>query len=176
MPIGPKRELEQPLPTPPAPEGEPQPVEIGEEPEQKIEVEQVPAEQEARPQQEQEEPGGAAPPTVQQEPTTTTPQETTPDAFVSSIEATLAEGLTDAFNTMDEETQQRFKAKGEETAREIAPLLARAKVQVQKVVKLIQSWLRMIPQVNEYFLEKETKIKMDKLMALHEERRNRSVE
>lgn len=80
------------------------------------------------------------------------------------IEHILAEGLEDFYKTMPENRKKEFKVKGEETAGRIEKLLMKSKVKVKKIVSLIKSWLKMIPGVNKYFLEQESKIKADKII------------
>ena len=84
------------------------------------------------------------------------------------IEKILAEDLEDEFTKMDPATQQEFKRKGEETAQKINNLLESAKVKVKKIIDLIRSWLIMIPGINKFFLEQETKIKTDKILKTKE--------
>ncbi len=81
------------------------------------------------------------------------------------IESVLEEDLVDFYKQLTPDKQAEFKKAGEETARKIDILLAQAKVQAQKILKLITQWLRLIPGVNKYFLEQEAKIKTDKILA-----------
>jgi len=82
------------------------------------------------------------------------------------IESILSEGLDQTFLAMPPDIQQRFKVRGEETAKKIDTLLSSTKVQVGKILSLILSWLQIIPGVNRFFLEQEAKIKADKLFDL----------
>lgn len=88
------------------------------------------------------------------------------DVMVKNIESTMAEGLEDAYKEMDPVLQQRFKQTGEETANAISKLLQQSKIQVKKIVTLLLRWLRLIPQVNPYYLEQQAKIKADAIVAL----------
>ena len=83
------------------------------------------------------------------------------------IESILSEGMDNLFLSMDVTTQAQFKAKGEETVQEIATLMQQTKVKVRQVVDLLLIWLRIIPQVNKHYLEKEAKIKAEKIMGLY---------
>lgn len=85
---------------------------------------------------------------------------------LTRIESVLEEDLIDLYAQLPSDKQAEFKRVGEDTARKIDILLAQAKVQVKKILKLITQWLRIIPGVNTYFLEQEAKIKTDKLLAL----------
>lgn len=82
------------------------------------------------------------------------------------IEEVLASGLDDAYEKLDPATQQQFRTVGEQTAGKISVLLQSSKVQVKKIVDLIVAWLRIIPGVNQFFLEQEAKIKADKILTL----------
>lgn len=86
---------------------------------------------------------------------------------LAKVEAVLATGLDSIFLSMDVQQQQKFKVKGEETARKISSLLNSAKATVGKIVDLIIEWLRLIPNVNRHFLEQEAKIKADEIMELY---------
>jgi hypothetical protein len=82
------------------------------------------------------------------------------------IDAILSEGLSDVFLSMPPARQEKFKREGEETTKKINELLKKTKVKIGKIVGLIRSWLRIIPNVNRYFLEQEAKIKADKIIKL----------
>lgn len=86
--------------------------------------------------------------------------------LVKKIEDTMADGLADAYQAMDPNTQQEFKRVGEETASAISKLLSQSKIQVQKIVNLLLRWLRIIPRVNPYYLEQQAKIKADAIVAM----------
>ena len=80
------------------------------------------------------------------------------------IEGILAKGLDKVFLSMDAGTQQEFKKKGEETSQAIVILLQKAKLRVKKIINLIVSWLKIIPQVNKYYIEQEAKIKTEEIL------------
>ena len=82
------------------------------------------------------------------------------------IETILSEGLESVYAELPPNRQAEFKAKGEETAKKIEKLMQSVKVKMRKVASLIRDWLKMIPGVNKYFLEQESKIKADKLMEM----------
>ena len=88
------------------------------------------------------------------------------DETLVEIESTLAEGLEDVFKNLPPNLKPAFKAKGEEVALTIKSWMDEAKIVAQKVLKLIREWLGMVPNVNKYFLEQESKIKRDHIMAL----------
>mgnify|MGYP001610034885 CR=1 FL=1 len=82
------------------------------------------------------------------------------------VEDILSEDMEDVFKNMSPDNQQKFKAKGEEIARTIWQMIETAKLQLKKVLTLLREWLKMVPGVNRYFLEQETKIKIDKIIDL----------
>ncbi|MBI5230480.1 MAG: hypothetical protein HY981_04240 [Candidatus Magasanikbacteria bacterium] len=82
------------------------------------------------------------------------------------VEDILSEDLAPIYQKMTPENQRQFKAKGEEVARTIWQMIETAKLQLKKILTLLREWLKLIPGVNRYFLEQETKIKIDKIIAL----------
>lgn len=82
------------------------------------------------------------------------------------VEDILSEDLDAVYQKMTPENQRRFKAKGEEIARTVWQMIETAKLQLKKILTLLREWLKMIPGVNRYFLEQETKIKIDKIIEL----------
>jgi hypothetical protein len=84
----------------------------------------------------------------------------------AAIDNILAEGLNEIFLKMDAKQQAEFKKKGEETVSKINILLNQTKIKLNKIVSLIRSWLKLIPGVNKFFLEREVKIKADKIIKL----------
>ena len=91
------------------------------------------------------------------------------------IESILEEDLADLFFRLDPQTQLEFKMEGEKTTQGISKLLSQAKIKVKKIVDLIRHWLRIIPGINKHFLEQETKIKADKILALTDKDRQKIV-
>lgn len=88
------------------------------------------------------------------------------DALQREVETILAEGLDDAYAAMDPLSKQEFKEEGEKAAVEIRSLLDEARVKIHKLLKILTSWLRMIPGVSRLFVEQEAKIKTDRLLSL----------
>lgn len=82
------------------------------------------------------------------------------------IEIILSENLVDIYKVMDVNQKKIFKQKGEQAASAIEILIQTAKATAKKIIKLIREWLRLIPGINKYFLEQETKIKTDKILEL----------
>ncbi len=87
---------------------------------------------------------------------------------LAKVENILAKDMDNVFLSMDAATQQKFKVKGEEVAKEIASLLKKAGVRAKDVINLIISWLRIIPKINRYYLEQEAKIKADEILKMHQ--------
>lgn len=83
-----------------------------------------------------------------------------------AIDKILADGLGDIFLKMSPAKQKEFQIKGEETVKKISLLLNEARVSVSKIVELIKKWLKLIPGVNKFFLEQETKLKVDKIIKM----------
>ncbi len=89
---------------------------------------------------------------------------------LQQIEKILSVGLDDLYQSLSEIRKSEFKQKGEETARAVERLMKSAKIKVGKIVKLIVDWLKMIPGVNKFFLEQESKIKADRLLEYKQDK------
>lgn len=81
------------------------------------------------------------------------------------VENILADGMLDVYLTLPPETQSLFKQKGEEVAIKIIEMSERGRLVAKKILKLIRDWLSIIPGVNTFFLEQESKIKTDAIIA-----------
>jgi len=88
------------------------------------------------------------------------------DKTLQKIEDILGEDMTDVFLKLPPDKQKLFKEKGEETASLIKQMIDGAKVNTKKIFDLIKKWLRLIPGINQFFLEQEAKIKTDKILNL----------
>lgn len=86
------------------------------------------------------------------------------------IEIILAKNLEDIYVNMPVSKQQEFRIAGEKTAKEINGLLSGTKVKLKKIVDLIKKWLSLVPGINKFFLDQESKIKADELLRLKRER------
>ncbi len=82
------------------------------------------------------------------------------------IEDILAKNMEEIYLNMTPAKQEEFKIAGEQAAREINGLLEKTKVKVNKVIDLIKKWLSVIPGVNKFFLEQESKIKADEIIKI----------
>ena len=85
------------------------------------------------------------------------------------IERILAKDMEEIFEGMPEMKQKEFKQQGEKTAKEISLMLEKTRVKIKKVINLIKKWLSVIPGVNKFFLEQESKIKTDEIMKIKTE-------
>lgn len=82
------------------------------------------------------------------------------------IEKVMSENMEAIFFSLNAKQQQIVKAEGEKTANQIELLLEQGKAVAKKVLALIRAWLHKIPGVNSFFLEQESKIKTDKILAM----------
>jgi len=84
----------------------------------------------------------------------------------AEIERILEQDLSDVYFHLPEDKREEFRVRGEQTAQEINSLMSSAKATAHKVIKLIKSWLLLIPGVNKFFLEQEAKLKADKIIKI----------
>ena len=82
------------------------------------------------------------------------------------IDKILADGLHETFLNLSPKKQQEFKLEGEKTTVKINLLLDKTKIKVDKIIDLIRKWLKIIPGINQFFLEQEAKIKADKIINI----------
>lgn len=105
-----------------------------------------------------------------QQQATTTPaatQSVAPKTVVrQNIESVLSSGLTEVYQGMTPQEQQQFRVAGEQAASTIEQLMTGFKATAKVVLDVIRTWLKMIPRVNKYFLEQESKIKTDQIIVL----------
>ncbi len=85
------------------------------------------------------------------------------------IEHVLESDLQEVYKKMPPDLQQSFRKRGEDTAVQVEVLLQKVKVQTKKIFQLLFAWLKIIPGVNQYFLEQEAKLKTDELLRLKED-------
>ncbi|MBP7992442.1 MAG: hypothetical protein KAZ30_02180 [Candidatus Magasanikbacteria bacterium] len=94
------------------------------------------------------------------------------DDLTLKIEHVMEDGLKDAFIALSPLEQQEFKLKGEQTARQIRSLLGETKIKIKKIFELLLQWLKLLPGVNQFFLEQEAKIKVDQILAIHKQNKD----
>lgn len=83
---------------------------------------------------------------------------------IKEIENVLEEDLADIYFALSPVDQQKFKLEGEKAAAEINGMLYDVKTTIQKIADVIRRWLSGIPGINKFFIEQETKIKVDKII------------
>ncbi len=91
------------------------------------------------------------------------------DETYTQVEELLSRDLEEYYEQMNPQEQERFATTGEKVAREISTMLDQGKTSFKKFVQLISNWLKLIPGVNKFFLEKESKKRADALISKHEE-------
>lgn len=88
------------------------------------------------------------------------------DDITLKIEKVLEEDLEEVYFNLSEEQQEEFKKKGEETANSIRKLMESVKEHAKEIVSLITNWLKIVPGINNFFIEQEAKIKADKILNI----------
>lgn len=103
------------------------------------------------------------------------PSQVSKDPTLLEVEEIMEDDLKDTYLALSPAARAKFKKRGEIAAERIRKMLASAKTNAHKVLRLIVDWLRTIPHVNRFFLEQEAKLKTDRIMRLAErEREGRS--
>lgn len=105
-------------------------------------------------------------PSAPPEPAPTTPYVNV-DPLTSSIEQILSDDMLEHYTAMPPELKLKFRQKGDETASKLRLMMDSAVIKAKDVLKLIVGWLKVIPNINKYFLEQESKIKTDRIVELH---------
>ncbi|HBU27566.1 TPA: hypothetical protein DEB00_00425 [Candidatus Uhrbacteria bacterium] len=90
------------------------------------------------------------------------------DPQLVEVESILSEGLNEIYGNLPQQVKPAFRAKGEEVAQTILLWKQEAKLVASRVLRLIRDWLRMVPKLNKHYLEQESKIKTDHILALAE--------
>lgn len=98
-------------------------------------------------------------------PTAATTAQPIKSKTIEKVEEVLSERLDKVYYAMNEAKQAEFKEEGEKTARLIDDMVVGFRAQAKKVLELIKQWLMIIPGVNKFFIEQESKIKTQKIMA-----------
>lgn len=88
------------------------------------------------------------------------------DQELVMIESVLSHDMAQMYADLPKDIKPIFKARGEEVAIKIQEMIASAEVIARKVLRLIRDWLGLVPNINKYYLEQESKIKTDKIMEL----------
>jgi len=98
------------------------------------------------------------------------------DTELKDIQNVMQENIIELYSQMPPAEQKKFKEEGVRTAQNIKTLLGQVKVNVKKIVELLRRWLSRLPGINKYFLEQESKIKLDKLLAIKKEKEQGGLE
>lgn len=97
------------------------------------------------------------------------------DELTQEIEEVLAEDLGEMYQKLPPDKKQQFKVEGEKAAGLIRQMMEKGKLHTHRILKLIRRWLRMIPGVNRFFLEQESKIKTDRILMIDEEQKQKRL-
>jgi len=89
---------------------------------------------------------------------------------LKTIEKILSEDLENLYKNLPENRKVEFRQEGEMAARQIEKQLFGDNFAVAKIIKIIAIWLKMIPDVNKFFLDQTTKIKVDELLKMKEKK------
>ncbi|MBI5466667.1 MAG: hypothetical protein HY975_00415 [Candidatus Kerfeldbacteria bacterium] len=88
------------------------------------------------------------------------------DLLRRRIEDILAEGLEKTFRSLPAAEQSRFKTVGEQAAVRLTSEVKHRTPRLERLIMIVQSWLRLIPNLNPYYLEQEAKIKVEKILMM----------
>ncbi len=93
------------------------------------------------------------------------------DEVTVEVEKIMEQGLGAYYENLPPAAKEKFKTKGEETAKEISDMVRNLKIKFKRALSLLRDWLLCIPGINKFFLEQEAKIKVDQLIELAEARK-----
>jgi len=94
---------------------------------------------------------------------------------LKKIEQEMSEGLQDVYFSLSDNDKNLARVFGEKTALEIEAVIEKAlvydpelfaKEAGKQILEKIRKWMSSIPGVNRYFLEQESKIKTDRIIAI----------
>lgn len=86
--------------------------------------------------------------------------------LLQHIENILEEDLLPLYKELKPEQRKQFRVEGERTAKNIEHLLRKAAVALLEIIRLIRRWLRLLRGANVFFIEQESKIKAERILAL----------
>ncbi|MDO8571326.1 MAG: hypothetical protein Q7R79_01475 [bacterium] len=84
------------------------------------------------------------------------------------IETVLEEDIDFLYKALSQKQRQQFRIEGERTAAKIEILMKQAVIKLVEIIKLIRSWLTLLPGVDRFFIEQEAKIKAERMLLLKE--------
>lgn len=87
------------------------------------------------------------------------------------VEKILEADLAEVYKTLDDKHKEDFQNKGRKLASDLETLIETLKAKARTILELIREWLSVIPGVNRFFLEQESKIKTDRIMTLAKRRK-----
>ncbi|EKD32733.1 MAG: hypothetical protein ACD_76C00157G0002 [uncultured bacterium] len=97
------------------------------------------------------------------------------DKIALSVESALSEGLEELYMSMSPKDKKRFKEEGDKIASIISDMIRKAKINTRKIRDLVFKWLRLIPGVSKFFLEKEAKIRTQKILFIAKEEKTKQI-
>lgn len=97
------------------------------------------------------------------------------DLSPAGIEKILEKDLSEVYQGLPDYLKPEFRKKGEETASKISVLLKETKLKIKEIIDLILDWLKIVPGLNEFFIEKEAEIKADEILNLYRKQKGGSV-
>ncbi len=123
----------------------------------------------------QKEGGETGAPQISAQPTAAaqqaTAQKSAEEERIAKIDHILIDDLEETINKLPENEQKKFREKEKEAALTINKLLQETKIQIKKIIETIRELLLMIPGVNKFFLEQESKLKADQILFLRDEKK-----
>ncbi|MFH1099178.1 MAG: hypothetical protein V1723_04675 [Candidatus Uhrbacteria bacterium] len=87
-------------------------------------------------------------------------------ALRRDVENALADGLGSMYAALPPDRQATFRLRGETLAARLENMLASGRLKLREVHDGIESWLKLIPGANRWFLLQEVKVKTDAVNAL----------
>jgi len=82
------------------------------------------------------------------------------------IEKIMSQGLEGVYANLDQGAQDKLKIEGEKSANKIERIVEEGGNIAKKILHVLRDWLKRIPGVNKFFLEQESKIKTDRIVAM----------
>ena len=89
------------------------------------------------------------------------------DEELVSIENELSSGLENLYAALPEDRKALFRQQGEELAVKAQTLMREARLKIGELVRLILSWLKVLPGVSSFFAEQQAVIKAQNLLNKH---------
>jgi hypothetical protein len=90
------------------------------------------------------------------------------DVILIEVESILSENIAVLYKNLPAEKKQIFKNRGEQVATQINAMIKSGLLRIKKILELIREWLIIIPGINHFYLEQESKIKADKIQLMYE--------